>query len=79
MLLGHGLAGCNFIPWLIGISQFVFLIGKYFYALKDQFNALFFETPAEAATYIQQNPIENHLVLLKGSRGMKLESLLQYL
>jgi len=61
-----------------GLNQLI-LIGKYFYALKDQFNALFFETPAEAATYIQQNPIENHLVLLKGSRGMKLESLLQYL
>lgn len=61
-----------------GLNQLI-LIGKYFYALKDQFNALFFETPAEAAAYIQQNPIENHLVLLKGSRGMKLESLLQYL
>ncbi|MCX3264486.1 UDP-N-acetylmuramoyl-tripeptide--D-alanyl-D-alanine ligase [Pedobacter agri] len=61
-----------------GLNQLI-LIGKYFYALKDQFDALFFETPAEAAAYIQQNPIENHLVLLKGSRGMKLESLLQYL
>lgn len=61
-----------------GLNQLI-LIGKYFYALKDQFNALFFETPAEAAAYIQQNSIENHLVLLKGSRGMKLESLLQYL
>ncbi|RYD70758.1 MAG: UDP-N-acetylmuramoyl-tripeptide--D-alanyl-D-alanine ligase, partial [Sphingobacteriales bacterium] len=53
-----------------GLNQLI-LIGKYFYALKDQFDALFFETPAEAAAYIQQNPIENHLVLLKGSRGMK--------
>jgi len=40
---------------------------------------LFFETPAEAADYLQQNPVLDHLVLLKGSRGMKLEQLLAYL
>ena len=57
----------------------VILIGKHFYAFKDAFAATFFETPAEAATYLQQNPVNNSLVLLKGSRGMKLENLLQYL
>lgn len=61
-----------------GLEQ-VILIGKHFYAFKDKFDALFFETPVEAEVYIQRNPIENNLVLLKGSRGMKLESLLQYL
>lgn len=61
-----------------GLDQLIF-IGKYFYAFKDQINGLFFETPAEAAEYLQQNPIQDHLVLLKGSRGMKLENLLQYL
>lgn len=61
-----------------GLNQ-VILIGKHFYAFKDEFDAIFFETPAEAATYLQANGIENNLVLLKGSRGMKLESLLQYL
>jgi len=61
-----------------GLSEIIF-IGKYFYALKDQIEALFFETPAQAAAHLQQNPIKNHLVLLKGSRGMKLENLLQYL
>ncbi|QIL42581.1 UDP-N-acetylmuramoyl-tripeptide--D-alanyl-D-alanine ligase [Pedobacter sp. HDW13] len=61
-----------------GLDQVIF-IGKYFYAFKDEVNALFFETPSEAADYLQQNPIQDHLLLLKGSRGMKLENLLQYI
>jgi len=59
--------------------QEIILIGKYFFVLKDKLDAIFFETPAEAATYLQEKPIKNNLVLLKGSRGMKLENLLQYL
>jgi len=61
-----------------GLDQIIF-IGKYFYAFKAQAQGKFFETPAEAAIYLQENPVQDHLVLLKGSRGMKLESLLQYL
>ncbi|WP_175474442.1 UDP-N-acetylmuramoyl-tripeptide--D-alanyl-D-alanine ligase [Pedobacter rhizosphaerae] len=57
----------------------IILIGKYFFAYKDQLKGVFFETPAEAADYLQKNSIKNNLVLLKGSRGMKLENLLQYL
>ena len=60
------------------LDQIIF-IGKDFCAFKDEIEGTFFETPAEAATYLQENPINDHLVLLKGSRGMKLESLLQYL
>ena len=61
-----------------GLDQIIF-IGKYFSALKDRFEGDFFETPTEAADYLQQNPVKNNLVLLKGSRGMKLENLLKYL
>lgn len=61
-----------------GLDEII-LIGKHFYAFKDKFGALFFETPTEAAEHLQLNRIKNTLVLLKGSRGMKLESLLQYL
>ncbi|MFD2584981.1 UDP-N-acetylmuramoyl-tripeptide--D-alanyl-D-alanine ligase [Pedobacter vanadiisoli] len=60
------------------LDQLIF-IGKDFYAFKDDFDGIFFETPAEAASYLQENQVHDHLVLLKGSRGMKLESLLQYL
>ncbi|KQM65333.1 UDP-N-acetylmuramoyl-tripeptide--D-alanyl-D-alanine ligase [Pedobacter sp. Leaf216] len=60
------------------LNQIIF-IGKDFYTFKNDVNGVFFESPAEAENYLQENPVQNHLVLLKGSRGMKLESLLQYL
>jgi UDP-N-acetylmuramoyl-tripeptide--D-alanyl-D-alanine ligase len=52
------------------------LIGKFFYSLKDQYEAIFFNTPKEAAAWLQSNPVKDSLVLLKGSRGMALEQLL---
>ena len=61
-----------------GVDQLIF-IGKDFYSFKDNFKGIFFESPAEATAYLQENPVQDHLVLLKGSRGMKLERLLQYL
>jgi UDP-N-acetylmuramoyl-tripeptide--D-alanyl-D-alanine ligase len=61
-----------------GISQLIF-VGKNFFALKDQYQGHFFETPAAAATFLQANPIKDQLVLLKGSRGMALEQLLPLL
>jgi len=61
-----------------GLNKIVF-IGSHFYAFKDSFEGIFFETPAAAATYLGANRIGSNLVLLKGSRGMKLESLLEYL
>ncbi len=60
------------------LDQIIF-IGKDFYTFKDSFTGIFFETPAEAATFLAENQVHDQLVLLKGSRGMKLESLLQYL
>ncbi|MFC3559962.1 UDP-N-acetylmuramoyl-tripeptide--D-alanyl-D-alanine ligase [Pedobacter jamesrossensis] len=57
----------------------IIFIGKYFYAFKKSSKGTFFETPAEAANYLKANKITDALVLLKGSRGMKLESLLEYL
>ncbi|RLJ73622.1 UDP-N-acetylmuramoyl-tripeptide--D-alanyl-D-alanine ligase [Pedobacter alluvionis] len=61
-----------------GLDQLIF-IGKDFYSFKDNFKGTFFESPVEAAAYLQENPVQDHLVLLKGSRGMQLERLLQYL
>lgn len=52
------------------------LIGKFFYALKDQYEANFFNTPKEAEAWLENNPLTDSLVLLKGSRGMALEQLL---
>lgn len=57
----------------------VILIGKHFYALKDKFQGVFFNTPKEAEAWLKENPITDSLVLLKGSRGMALEQLLPVL
>lgn len=35
----------------------------------------FFENTGEAETYLKQHPVENTLILIKGSRGMRLEQL----
>ncbi|WP_316769997.1 UDP-N-acetylmuramoyl-tripeptide--D-alanyl-D-alanine ligase [Pedobacter frigiditerrae] len=54
-------------------------IGKSFFEFKDKYAGQFFSTPIDAAKYLQENPIKDKLVLLKGSRGMALEQLLPLL
>lgn len=54
-------------------------IGKDFHKAKANHKGLFFESPAEAAAFLKENPVTNNLVLLKGSRGMALEQLLPLL
>lgn len=57
----------------------IFIGNDFFYAkeLYKQFH--FFNTTANVMEFIQDNKITNHTVLVKGSRGMKLESLLPLL
>lgn len=57
----------------------VLLIGKEFSHCKipDYFRC--FESTQQAGDYVQKHPIKNANILLKGSRGMHLESLLNYL
>ncbi|AFD09261.1 UDP-N-acetylmuramoyl-tripeptide--D-alanyl-D-alanine ligase [Solitalea canadensis] len=56
------------------------LIGKHFYNADDQStDYTFFETTEQAANYLKEHPIENGFVLVKGSRGMKLEGLISLL
>jgi len=59
--------------------QDVLFIGKDFYQLKNQAKFLFFETTENAGDYLENNPVENANILLKGSRGMHLETLIKYL
>ena len=42
-------------------------------------DALCFKSTAEAAEYIKQNKLSNRTILLKGSRGIALEKLIEYL
>jgi UDP-N-acetylmuramoyl-tripeptide--D-alanyl-D-alanine ligase len=57
----------------------VILIGKDFYASRVGLKGTFFEHTLAAKTYLEQSPVKNSLVLLKGSRGMALEQLLPLL
>lgn len=61
----------------LGLNPLIF-VGKAFYALKDQ-EALFFESTADVKAYLVQNPIHDHLILLKASRGMAFEQLVEVL
>jgi UDP-N-acetylmuramoyl-tripeptide--D-alanyl-D-alanine ligase len=60
------------------VNTLVF-IGKYFYEAKQGHKGYFFNTPAEAHTFLSEHPVSHSLVLLKGSRGMALEQLLPLL
>ena len=54
----------------------VLFIGAHFYAVKDKYQGQFFSTPKDAELWLENNPVKNSLILLKGSRGMALEQLL---
>jgi len=54
-------------------------IGEEFYKLKVNNNVEFFKTVQEAQIALEKNPIMASTVLVKGSRGMKLETLLPLL
>ncbi len=53
-------------------------IGEEFYKLKDK-SAEFYRTTSEASLAIQKTPPKGSTILLKGSRGMKLEDLISNL
>ncbi|MBS7564385.1 UDP-N-acetylmuramoyl-tripeptide--D-alanyl-D-alanine ligase [Mucilaginibacter sp. Bleaf8] len=59
-------------------NQHIF-VGEEFYQQGQNHPATFYRTAEEAIAYVQANPITNATVLLKGSRGMALERLVQYL
>ena len=55
----------------------VLLVGNEFKQTKNNF--LYFENTNQIKNWIQNNPIQNSTVLLKGSRGIRLESLIEFL
>lgn len=52
-------------------------IGKYFYNCRNSYPYLFFETLEEAKMAFHEKNIEQSAILLKGSRGIALEKLLE--
>lgn len=57
----------------------VFLIGKEFSKVNKRKQYLTFNTTKEIISYFKNHPIKNKTILIKGSRGMKLEELTPFL
>lgn len=60
-------------------SEKKIFIGEEFYKLKKEKTAEFFKTVQELEHFLKEHPIKDSTVLVKGSRGMRLESLLPFL
>ncbi len=58
------------------VNQRIF-IGKAFYDLKKGFSADFYETTDDAIKALKEKPVKHATVLIKGSRGMALERLVE--
>ncbi|WP_158828667.1 UDP-N-acetylmuramoyl-tripeptide--D-alanyl-D-alanine ligase [Mucilaginibacter lacusdianchii] len=59
-------------------NSYIF-IGEEFYLQRQNYQATFYRTAEEAIAALQTVPITNSTVLIKGSRGMALERLVQFL
>lgn len=71
-VLGKLLSGCSFYK--------IILCGKNMKHAAGQLSSVeYFETKPELVNYLQSNKIENASLFIKGSRGMGLETLLEYL
>lgn len=58
----------------------IYFVGAMFYELKrDMPNASWFKTVGDFQKYLFENPLTDSIVLLKGSRGIKLESVIDLL
>ena len=58
----------------------ILLVGKHFFKTQSSDPRLSrFESLEEIKNYLSQNPIENSDILIKGSRGMTMESVVDYL
>ena len=57
-----------------------FLVGKEFKQLESEFKHFnFYTSNSELIEDLEQSPLENASFLIKGSRGIKLENVVQYL
>ena len=57
----------------------VFLVGPIFMDMPNSINALTFANSDEATNYLKLNPVKNTTILIKGSRGIKLEKVVEVL
>jgi len=57
--------------------SYIYLVGTWPHV--DGVKALYFSTSAELRTYIEQHPLDQSTILVKGSRGVKLETIIDVL
>ena len=58
----------------------IFLIGSEFFKHKNKFtNPVFYKTKKELINHFKKTPITSKHILIKGSRGMKMEDLINYI
>lgn len=57
----------------------VYLAGKNFYALRNLFPFYFFGETSELVLQLKENPLADAFILLKGSRGMRMEQVMECL
>ena len=57
----------------------VFLVGSLFMSAENTINAKTFINSEETREYLLQHPVKNSTILIKGSRGIKLERLIDTL
>lgn len=57
-------------------KDFVFFVGKEFASVATSDKALFFNTSAELKDHLQGHPLKGRTILIKGSRGTKLETII---
>lgn len=57
----------------------VYLVGKEFCVMQHDFPFQFFENVSQLVDWLQQNPMQNQVVLIKGSRGNRLEKAAEFL
>ncbi len=68
------------IKQLEKINIKTYFVGKEFYKLKKQSNMFsFFKTKKDVTTKISKNRIREKNILIKGSRGLKMETILDYI
>lgn len=61
-----------------GVDERIF-VGEEFYGQSELIKAIFYRTAQDAIAGLKANPIKNSTILIKGSRGMALERLVELL
>ncbi|MBI9034511.1 MAG: UDP-N-acetylmuramoyl-tripeptide--D-alanyl-D-alanine ligase [Bacteroidales bacterium] len=69
----------NIIDLCNDLKLEVYFVGSQFNQVKDQNRTNFFMNTDELIQFIKNSPLKDYLILLKGSRGIRLEKVIEFL